>query len=411
MILTGQLLLPDGDHGVRLAVGTVRLDRGLIGEVIEGQLTKHADAGDADTLICPAFTDTHLHLPQFDMIGAHGLPLLQWLKRVTFPNEHRWEKTDYARGMAQRVVKQLLSVGTVGIAAYTTVHAAATRAALEVAAEHNLRGVVGQVLMDRHAPDDLTRPADQLLDETDALLSDFPPGRRLAAAVTPRFAITCTPALLAGAGRLAQRHHAIVQSHLAESIDECRRVGELFGGKSYVDVYRDAGLLRPNSIWGHGIHLDDADRQTLAANHAVIAHCPTANSFLRSGAMPWKEHRAAGVTVSLGSDLGGGYERSMVRVARAMIQTAAGRGDDYPTAREAWRQITAGNASVLDASAGESRAGVLRAGASADLLVIQPNLPWRDHLDPMAMLMWAWDDRWISRTVVQGRTSYQAKTV
>ncbi|MEM9884086.1 MAG: amidohydrolase family protein [Planctomycetota bacterium] len=404
MILAGRLLLPDDADGVELAAGTVELDGDTIAAVNVGDTTTQADAGGPDALICPAFTDTHLHLPQFDQVGAHVTPLLRWLQDVTFPNERRWENTGFARGMAERVVGQLLSVGTSGVAAYATVHAEGTRAALEVFTQRGFRGVIGQTLIDREAPDYLCRPADQLLDETAALLDKFSPGQRMSAAVTPRFAITCTAPLLEGAGRLAAERHAAVQSHLAETVAECDFVGELFGGKRYVDVYRDAGLLRPGSLWGHGIHLDDADRVTLRGHDAVVAHCPTANSFLRSGSMPWREHHAADVAVSLGSDIGGGYERSMVRVARAMIETAAARGDAYPTAAQAWRQITAGNAELLPGPDG----GVLLPGATADVLVIEPDVPWLDHPDPLAMLLWAWDDRWLERTVVRGEVGYAA---
>ncbi len=409
MKLTGQLLLPDSADTVRLAPGSVTIADGVITQVAEDPAAKHGDTNRPDTLICPAFTDTHLHLPQFDIIGAHGLPLLDWLAGTTFPTERRWEDASFARAMAGRVIEQLLAVGTTGIAAYATVHADATRAALEVAQQHGLRGAIGHVLMDREAPDFLTRPAAQLLDETSALLSAFPPGSRLAAAVTPRFAITCTPALLEGAGKLAQQHSALVQSHLAETKPECAFVHELFAGVSYVDVYKNAGLLScgAGSLWGHGIYLDDTDRATLKKHGATIAHCPTANSFLRSGAMSLADHRAAGVAVTLGSDIGGGYERSMVRVARAMIETACAKGDSYPTAAQAWHQITAGNAGALPMKSEADRAGVLRVGASADVLVIEPDVPWQDHADPLAMLLWAWDDRWLKRTIVRGAVGFE----
>lgn len=408
MRLTGQLMLPHGDDETRLAPGSIEIEDGVITAVNVGDTDKAGNGGGPDTLICPAFTDTHLHFPQFDLIGAHGLPLLHWLDEVTFPSEQKWEDTGYARGMAKRVIDQLLAVGTTGMAAYATVHEQGTRAALEVAKDSGMRGVIGQVLMDRQAPDFLTRPAKQLLNETDGLLNDFTPGSRMSAAVTPRFAITCTPELLGGAGELAKNFNATVQSHLAETQPECAFVRELFAGSSYVDVYKDAGLLQPNSLWGHGIYLDDADRETLRQHDAVIAHCPTANFFLRSGAMPLAEHQMAGVAVALGSDIGGGYERSMVRVARAMIETASARGDAYPSASQAWRLITDHNAAIIPVDDDTNRAGVLFPGSSADVLMIKPDIPWLQHRDPLAMLMWAWDDRWLKRTIVRGTTAFQA---
>ncbi|MEM9915187.1 MAG: guanine deaminase [Planctomycetota bacterium] len=420
MILAGHLLLPDDERPghARLATGFVRLDGEEIAEVVEcpvDQFPQSIDAGGPRSLITPGFIDTHLHLPQFDTLGAHGLPLLEWLDGVTFPAERRWEDPDYARGMTQRVVDQLLAHGTTGLCAYATVHHAGTHAAMEVVHDAGLRGVIGQTLIERHAPDFLSRPAAQLLDETAQLLDDFPPTGRLAAAVTPRFAITCTAEFMAEMGKLAAERDAFIQSHLAETVPECEFIAELFDGTSYVDVYGDAGLLTPKSIYGHGIYLDSDDQKTLAQTGAMIAHCPTANSFLRSGTMDRRSHRARDVRTTLGSDIGGGYERSMVRVGRAMIEAAASfasvEAEELPAASEAWWQITAGNAEAL----GWSDGGRLAAGASADVVVIEPDIRWRpavdqhEHeplVDPLALLMWAWDDRWVKQTLVRGQPAY-----
>ena len=280
-VLTGQLLLCDQPPAARISPGTIYIADGHIAEVVIGETSKDADYGNANSLISPGFIDTHLHLPQFDMIGAHGMPLLDWLQNVTFPSERKWEDTQYAQSMTKRLLKQCLSVGTTGICAYATVHHESTLASLKVATEASMRGVIGQVLMDREAPAYLIRERQQLVDETNATLEAFSPGSRMAAAVTPRFAISCTAELLASAGQLARQFNATIQTHLAETRRECDFVKELFGGTRYIDVYRQAGLHTNRTIYGHGIHLDGPDRQSLSDRGAIVAHCPTANSFLR----------------------------------------------------------------------------------------------------------------------------------
>lgn len=391
MIYAGQLLLPDHADSVRLAEGVVRVADGVITSVDEGPLPRSYDRGGPGCLIAPAFVDTHLHLPQFDMIGAHGAPLLEWLQGVTFPSEAKWADADYARAMTHRVCDQLIACGTHVLCAYSSVHAQATAAAIEVLTERGFRGVVGQALSERFAPPELVGQPDDLLNQTAELLDRFPPGSPVAAAVTPRFAISCGEELLAGAGKLAAERGATIQTHLSETEPECAQVLELFG-KDYVTVYDDAGLLNERALLGHGVHLSADDPGRLAKKGAVVAHCPTANSFLRSGAMDLDALLDDGVRVSLGSDVGAGYERSMVRVARAMIETAAARGERWPTAAEAWQRISAGNA----AAARIADAGVIRVGAPADLLVIEPDVPWLEGpVDPLATLLWSWDDRWL----------------
>ncbi|QDV78833.1 amidohydrolase family protein [Botrimarina mediterranea] len=409
MIVVGQLLLECAETpgAARLAPGYVRVEDGFIAEVVEGELPSTCDLGGPECLVSPGLIDTHLHLPQFDTIGAHGLPLLEWLMGVTFPAEARWEDAAFAAAMTERVAKQLVSVGTTTVCAYSTVHHEATVAAIETLSKAGLRGVVGQAMSDRYAPDNLVGGTKELLDQTANLLEQFPHSGRLAAAITPRFAVSCTPELLSGAGRLAAENpEVIVQTHLSETIPECQLIGELYDGSKYVDVYRAHGLVTERTLFGHGIHLDAAERAVLREAGAVIAHCPLANSFLRSGAMNRAMAINEGVRLSLGSDIGGGYERSMVRVARAMVETASALGDVYPTPADAWWQITAGNADA----AGFADAGQLQPGAPADLFIAEPDLPWLESpVDPLAMILFAWDDRWVRQTLVRGEVAYRAE--
>ncbi len=425
MIIAGTLLLPDtgGERpGVRLAQGWLRTDAGRIVEVHEGDPPAMFDLGGDGCLISPGFIDTHMHLPQFDLIGAHGMSLLDWLDRVTFPNEARWADADYAAAMTERVIDQLMSVGTTSFAAYATVHHEATKRALDCCAHRGLRAVVGQVLTDQEAPDSMLRDAGECIAETEALLNDWPsqpeqraPGNRVSTAVTPRFAITCSEGLLKAAGDLARKHDATIQTHLAEMRPELDAVAKLHGGPDYTSVYHRAGLLTPRTLLGHCVYLSDDERRLLAETGSVAAHCPTANSFLRSGTMNRRQLLDAGVTFSIGSDIGGGYERSMIRVARSMIEatfhansesnsqgSAGGGGVPAPSVGEAWWQITAGNADAM----GWPDTGRIQENAEADLVVIQPDARWRDAHDPLGMVMFAYDDRWVTHTIVNGEVAY-----
>jgi guanine deaminase len=46
----------------------------------------------------------------------------------------------------------------------------------------------------------------------------------------------------------------------------------------------------------------------MAETGTSIAHCPTSQQYLGSGTMPWKRTVDSGVTVSVGTDFGGGDE-------------------------------------------------------------------------------------------------------
>ncbi|MEM7683096.1 MAG: amidohydrolase family protein [Planctomycetota bacterium] len=405
MQLSGALILPDPANpaAVTLGAGRITLRDGRVASVeLEDPAAPNRLPADAP-LISPAFTDAHVHLPQFPIVGAHGRPLLDWLSEVTFPAEMRWADTDRARADLHGVIDRLLSVGTVGIGAYATVHHAAADAALTLCRQRGLRARVGHVLMDEGAPDALLQPADDLLDQTADLLDKHGASGRVAAAVTPRFALSCSERLMQGAGRLAAEHDAVVQTHLSENVAECAEVERRYA-KPYVQVYADAGLLTPRALMGHVIHVNHADRQALADAGTIAAHCPTANTFLGSGDMDRAALRAAGVRVAPGSDIGGGYDVAMPRVARAMIETAWRRDGVVIPSGEAWFDITAAAAEAL----GWTDAGTLEPGAPADLVVLDPPEGWRTHPDPLGRLIWGWDDRWLRATLAQGEVVYGA---
>jgi guanine deaminase len=412
MLVSGQILLPDPIRGVRLAPGQLRIDGDRIAEVKLSPISIGTpDLGHDRCLISPGFIDTHVHLPQFDCIGIDGLTLLDWLDRAVFPTEARWADADHAADRAIHAAKRMLAAGTTGIAAYATVHHAGAQAAINALGSLGMRGLVGQVLMDQHAPADLLRPAAQLLRETAALKSSG----RIDPAVTPRFAVSCSDELLRGSGEIAKRTGWAVQTHLSESIPECNLVQRLHNAPSYTDIYHRAGLLGPRTILGHGIWLDETERKMLRDCGSTIAHCPTANLFLQAGAMDRATRITEGVRLSLGSDVAGGPDPCMVRVARAMIETAKTRrlADGHtpvPTPSEAWAQITWENADAL----GWTDSGRIAPGTWADLVLIDPTRgptaqpDWLKAVDPLSLLLYTFDERWIDRTIVQGGMGYVA---
>ena len=74
-------------------------------------------------IIIPGFVDCHVHAPQFSFVGTGlDLPLLEWLRKYTFPNESRFENLDFARKAYQSSVNSHLRNGTTTICYFATLH-------------------------------------------------------------------------------------------------------------------------------------------------------------------------------------------------------------------------------------------------------------------------------------------------
>lgn len=420
--IAGLLLRPQAGGAVRLHPGRVIVRDGHIVSVERTGEDLHASEADVRTVktdslvICPGFIDSHLHLPQFDSIGSDGLTLLEWLRTRIFPAEMRWANPEYARAMARRVAQRLLASGTTSVCAYATVHHAATIEAMRALDEAGIGGFVGQALMDRGGPSELNRPATQLLDE----LASTEPVGGIRPVVSPRFALSCSMELMRGAAAIARERGWPVQTHFAEMLRECMSVAEQFDGLGYLEVYDRAGLLGPRTMLAHAVLARDAELNRLAETGTVVAHCPTANLFLGSGLMDWMTMSRLGVRLALGSDVAGGPDVCMVRVARMMLETARARVlrsdlpiDDLtgwaPTAAECWWRITRGNAEAL----GLDETGRIEEGCRADLVVLSPGEgpaaypAWCEQPDPLAGLLYGFDERWIERVFAHGREAFR----
>jgi guanine deaminase len=169
-------------------------------------------------------------------------------------------------------------------------------------------------MMDRNAPPDLLEDTATSLAESEELCSRWHGacGGRLRYAFTPRFAVTCSEELLRGAGRLAQGSSALVQTHLAENLDELRTVAGLFpDAPHYTGVYERAGLLGPQTVMAHCLYLSDGEWDLLARTGTRIAHCPRSNFLLRSGVFDMAQARSRALAVGLGTDVGAGPNLSL----------------------------------------------------------------------------------------------------
>ena len=328
---------------------------------------RHDHAG---RLILPGFIDTHVHSPQLDVIASYGTELLDWLTTHTFPAEARHADLPHAEATAALFLDALLAHGTTAAVVFPTVHRQSVDALFSAAEARGMRVIAGKVLMDRNAPDDLRDDVAMAEREMESLIARWHGKARLAYAVTVRFAPTSSPEQLALAGRLCAADPSLyMQTHLAENRAEVAWVRELFPeARSYLDVYARAGLLNAKSVFAHGIWLEDADRAALAEAGAQIAHSPSSNLFLGSGLFGWRAAEAAGVNVSLASDVGGGTSLSMLRIMADAYKVQALAGERLT----AWKALHAATRGAARALGLESEIGSFDAGTSADVCIWDP---------------------------------------
>jgi guanine deaminase len=361
-------------------------------------------------LLLPGFIDTHIHFPQIDVIASGGRQLLEWLENYTYPAEQRFADASYARSVAQIFLDELMRNGTTTAQVLGSVHKCAMDSFFEVAAARRLRMIAGKTLMDRMAPDGLRDDAVSGEREMRELIASWHGRGRLHYAITPRFALTSTVEQLRSAGALAREYPDVfIHSHLAENREEVEQVRQAFPDRrSYLDVYDHFGLLRERATYAHCIYLNDEDRARMGASGAGAAFCPSSNLYLGSGLFDLAASDAAGMSIALATDVGGGSSFSMLHTMADAYRVVHMTGQ-HLTPLRAFYLATLAGARMLRLS---DRIGSFAVGNEADFIVLRPDatpllarrMQQSSALSERLLLyMMLGDDRAVARTYVLGQ--------
>ncbi len=313
-------------------------------------------------ILLPGLVDTHVHFPQVRVIGALGMPLLEWLERCALPEEQHLASPDYAATIASELVGGLIAAGTTTSLVFGSHFAPAVDALFTEAARFGLRVTSGLVVSDRMLPEPLLTTPDRAHSEAVDLASRWHGRGRARYAVTPRFSLSASDAVLAAcASVMTDVEGAFFTSHVNENLTEVATVHGQFPDRSdYVDTYDHHGLIGPRSVLAHNVHPLDSELAVLAARGAAVAHCPSSNAALGSGLFRLRRHVEAGVPVALGCDVGAGTGFSLFKEGLQAYFAQRLLGDQgFP--------LAPGHLLHLSTSAGASALGL--AGVVGDLSV------------------------------------------
>ena len=209
-----------------------------------------------DGLLLPGLVDTHVHYPQVRVIAGLGMPLLDWLDHWALPEEARLAEDAYAEAVAGEFLSGLAQAGTTTALVFGAHFASAMEIFFTAAERSGLRITAGQTVSDRLLRPDLLITPDVALVEGRKLIERWHGEGRLRYAVTPRFSLSTSPAMLdVCAELLALADGVWFTSHINENTIEVATVLELFdSAEHYLDSYAQHGLVTPRSVFAHNVH-------------------------------------------------------------------------------------------------------------------------------------------------------------
>ena len=238
--------------------------------------------------LVPGLVNGHTHAAM-TLFRGHGgdLPLMEWLEEVIWPVEARLDADDVYWG-ARLACVEMIRTGTVRFWDMYW-HAGATARAVEDA---GLRATIGAPLIDVGAAageDELREGAERSLEQIGAARELIAP------ALAPHADLHGLRAVAALDRRGGAERELPVHIHLSETEDEVPRCVEAHGARpaEYLDRL---GLLGPRTLLAHGVWLDEAELELIAARGATVVTNPVANLKLAVGrAFPYLAAREAGV--------------------------------------------------------------------------------------------------------------------
>ena len=304
----------------------IAVENGIVEGIYEALPEKFRDLEVTDFgngVIIPAFSDLHVHAPQYPQRGlAMDRLLREWLNDYTFPLEARYADPLFAHAVYDAFVQDLIANGTLHACIFGTIHAGTTGYLLELLEKKGLSAFVGKVNMDRASPDYLCETTQESVRETEAFLARYAQNRTAKPILTPRFAPTCSQELMNGLGALAKKYGVGLQTHLVESKWEAAQAAADFPDASCdAQIYEKAGLMESGPVVAaHFIFPSAEDIRILKKHGGYAVQCPDATVNVIAGIMRNSDLADQGVNLALGSDLAGGHLPGIYTQAARSVQ-------------------------------------------------------------------------------------------
>lgn len=384
------------DHAVAIAG-----DR-IIAVLPRAEMRQRCKAGRTLALsthaLIPGLVNLHTHAAMTLMRGlADDQRLMDWLEKHIWPAEARHVSAQFVYDGTLLACAEMLRGGVTCFNDMYFFPEMAGRAALDT----GIRGVLGIVLIE--FPTAYASDAQDYLRKGLAMRDELKSEPLLSFCMAPHAPYTVSDRSFEQILTLSEQLQIPINTHLHETRGEIRESENKFGMRPIARLVK-LGLLGPNFIAVHAVHLDPAEIAMLAGLGASVAHCPTSNLKLASGIAPVSPMLSAGINVGLGTDGAASNNRldvlAEVRLAALLAKTASDDAETLP-AHVALRMATLNAARALGL---EGKIGSVESGKCADLCAVNlASIELSPCYDPASHLVYAAGREHVSHVWVGGK--------
>lgn len=348
--------------------------------------------------LIPGLVNLHGHAAMSLLRGfADDQPLMTWLHEHIWPAEKKHVSEAFVRDGTLLAAAEMLAGGVTTCNDMYFFPQAAGEAFLQA----GMRATLGIIVLE--FPSAYASDADDYLAKGLAMRDGLKDEPLLSFTFAPHAPYTIADATFARINTLAEQLSLPIHIHIHETADEVRDSLKQYGMRP-LERLAGLGLLGPNFIGVHAIHVNDAEIGLLAQNGCHVAHCPTAGLKLGSGIAPIADLLRAGVNIGFGTDGPASNNRldlfGEMRLASLLAKGASGDAASLPAAA-ALKAATLGAARALNL---DSRIGSIVPGKRADLVAVDLlALSSQPVFDPVSHLVYVAGREHVTHVWVDGK--------
>jgi 5-methylthioadenosine/S-adenosylhomocysteine deaminase len=231
-----------------------------------------------------------------------------------------------------------------------------------------MRAAIGLITLDH--PTAYACDADTYLHKGLDIRDQYSAEPLLSFSLAPHAPYTVSDKTLSKVLTYAEQLDLPIHIHLHETDDEIQQSLKQHNLRP-LQRLQNLGLLIPNLIAVHAVHLKPNEMETLAREGCHVAHCPTSNLKLASGIALVHAMNEQGINVGLGTDGAASNNRldmfQEMRLAALLAKGISGKAEHLP-AFEALQMATLNGARALGL---DHLIGSLEPGKAADIAAIR----------------------------------------
>lgn len=360
--------------------------------------------------VFPGFISTHTHLFQVMLKGlGRDKTLFDWLDSSVRRAIHKIDK-ECCHYAALTGCIEAIRTGTTTVLDYMYCHGQPDLdiEVLNALEKIGIRGVFGRGNTNTDSfPKDIACPyketEEMFLADVERLANEYRNHPRISIAIAPGIIWDISEEGFRKIRGLADKYKLPVTMHLVETEDDDEYTLKVKGMRT-IPYLEKVGILGPDFIAVHCVHMNDEDRALLKKYDVKISHNPVSNMILASGVAPVPKYLEEGMTVSLACDGAASNDtQDMLEVIKttALLHKVNTRNAAVVSAGEVLEMATLGGAKALQM---EDRIGSIEVGKKADMFIYNPiNARSIPVHDPVSTIVYSSAQPNVETTIIDGR--------